>query len=869
MPPRFATWLAGFRLHPEEREFALGDLAEEFLDRTAADGLTAARRWYWRQAIRSCFTRQPRRYRHSAFVPKEPAMKHLVPDVRFALRLLRRSPGFTAVVVITLALGIGATTAIFSIVHAALLKPLPFKDPQTLVVPMYGTSSEETWPMSYSQFVEWRDSFGVFEELAAYFNWNPTLQGLGEAEALYGLRSSASLFSILGVEPVAGRLFTKADEPREAEPVVMISERLWRQRFNADREIAGRRIVLSDQTFTVVGVLPASFAGVRPEAVTRDVVTPLRLNERLAPPTLRFLSTIARLKAGQTPGVAQEALQAAVLRAQPDAQPQPRVVVLPVRDRLIANGRGVLLALMGAVGFLLLITCANLANLLLSRGVARRREIAVRFAVGASRPRIATQLLTESIILSLMGGAIGLLLAWLAVRVAAGLPVLATAGIYTVSIDWVVLGFTAGVSILVGLLFGLMPALRAGRTNQSDLLRDGARVAGGRDLLRSSFVVAEVALTVILLAGAALLGRSLANLISVDKGFGGDSVVTFGLSTSPRKYPTGPDWVRYFETVLERIARIPGVESVGLVNEIPLGSSDTNGGVPIEGRTFPPGEGPVAQKRIVSPAYFATLGIPVKRGRGFEATDTAGGAPVIVVSESFATRWFPDEDPIGKKVGFAWDMAGFQTVVGVVGDVKHNGLDDEASPAVYVTIAQRPDMFFTIAARTGAAPESLLPAIRDEVRAIDPDRPMTDVRTMTQIMATSVGARRLSLNLVTGFALIGLLLATTGIYGVVSHVTQQRSREFGIRLALGAERGSVLRLVLRHGVTLALMGVAIGVIGALLLGGVIRAQLFGIEPSDPVTLAAVCGVLAMVALGACYLPARRAVRINPASVLRE
>jgi predicted permease len=544
-------------------------------------------------------------------------------------------------------------------------------------------------------------------------------------------------------------------------------------------------------------------------------------------------------------------------------------VVVPVRDRLIANGRSVLLALMGAVGFLLLITCANLANLLLSRGVARRREMAVRFAVGASRPRIAAQLLTESIILSLMGGAAGLLLAWFAVRVAASLPVIARAGIYTLSLDWAVLGFTGGVAILVGMLFGLMPALRAGRARESDLLRDGARVAGGRDRLRNSFVVAEVALTVVLLAGAALLGRSLANLIRVDKGFVGDSVVTFGLSTTTAKYRIEDDQIRYFETVLERIARVPGVETVGLINEIPLGSSDTDGGVPIEGRTFPPGQGPRAQKRIVSPGYFTTLGIPIKRGRNFDATDTAGADPVMVVSESFATRWFPNEDPIGRKVGFAWEMDGFQTVIGVVGDVKHNGLDDGATPAVYVTMAQRPDSGFTIAVRTGVDPESLVPAIRQAVKAVDPDRPMTQVRTMTQMMAASVGARRLSLNLVSGFALIGLLLATTGIYGVVSHATQQRSREFGIRLALGAERGSVLRLVLRHGCVLALVGVAIGVTGALAMGDIIRAELFGIDPSDPVTLAAVCGGLAIVTLAASYVPARRAVRVNPASVLRE
>jgi putative ABC transport system permease protein len=867
--PRLALWLAVARVPRDEREFVQGDLEEELAERTARDGAVQARAWIWRQAIRSLLTRQPRRFDQPAFHARKPIMQHLAQDVRFAFRLVRRSPGFTAVVVITLAMGIGATTGIFSIVHAALLKPLPFKDPDGIVVPMWGTSPQDTAPISYPTLVEWRDSFGVFEELAGYFNWNPAIQGAGGAEVLNGLRSSASLFSILGVQPVTGRLFTRAEEAREAELVVLISESLWRRRFNADPAIAGQRVVLSDQTFTIVGVLPASFTSVRPEPVTRDVIAPLRLTERTAPASLNFMSTVARLKPGQSPALARELLLAATLRARPDAQPAPRIVVFPLRERLVTNGRSVLLALMGAVGFLLLITCANLANLLLSRAISRRREIALRLAVGASRSRIAVQLLTESVILSLLGGTLGLLLAWLAVRWAGSLPVIATAGIYTLSLNWTVLGFTAGISILVGILFGLMPAIRAGGVRASSTLQDGVRVAAGRDLVRSSFVVAEVALTVVLLAGAVLLGRSLTNLVGVDKGFAGDSVVTFGLSTTQAKYPTKAERVQYFHTVLDRIARVPGVEAAGLISQIPFGSGDTDGTVPIEGRTFAPGEAPRAQKRMVSPGYFRALDIPVKRGRAFASSDAAGGEPVIIVSESFAARWFANEEPLGKRIAFAWEMDGFQTIVGVVGDVKHNGLDDGATPAVYVTMDQRPDSAFTIAAKTAGAPESLIPAIREAVRSVDPDRPMSGVRTMTAMMAESVGARRLSMELVGGFALIGLLLATTGIYGIVSHATQQRSREFGIRLALGAERGSVLRLVIRHGLALALIGVGIGLAGALAMGGIISSQLFGIEPSDPLTLSAVCAGFAIVALAACYWPAWRAVRVNPASVLRE
>ena len=868
MPPRVALWLLRQRLDPESREFVLGDLDEEFADRAASDGLPAARRWFWRQAVRSCLTRHPSRYRGSPLGRRKPVMQRFLQDVRFAVRLLHRSPGFTAVVVLTLGLGIGSTTAIFSVVHAALLKPLPFKDPDGIVIPMNGTSQEDSTPLSFPQFLQWRDAYGVFEDVAGYFNWNPTLQGSGDPESLNGLRTSASLFSVLGIEPIAGRLFTRADEPREAEPVVLISEGLWRRRFDADPGIAGRRIVLSDQTVTIVGVLPAAFKHVRPERVTRDVIAPLRLTDRTAPATLRFMSTVARLRPGQTPQLAQQQLQAAALREQPDAQPEPRVVVVPVRDQLVTNARSVLLALMGAVGFLLLITCANLANLLLARAVSRRREIAIRLAVGASRARIVAQLMTESIILSLLGGAAGVLLAWAAVRAISSLPILATAGIYTLSLHPAVLAFATGVSILVGILFGLMPAFRAGRARPTNDLRDGSRVATGQDRLRSAFVIAEVALTLVLLAGTALLGRSLLNLLTVDKGFSGESVVTFRLSTTAAKYPTGADQIRYFQTVIDRVARIPGVDNVGLASEIPLGSSDTNGGVPIEGRTFPPGQQPLAQKRIVSPGYFGALGIPVRRGRAFVATDDAKGEPVIIVSESFAARWFPNEEPIGKRIAFQWDMDGFQTIIGVVGDIKHNGLDDQPTPAVYVNFSQRPDSVFFVTTKAAAQPETLVPAIRGELRAVDPDRPMTQIRTMKQLVSDSVGTRQVLLDLVGSFALIGLLLAATGIYGVVSHATQQRAREFGIRLALGAERGSVLRLVLWHGLVLALIGIGLGLAGAVAMGSLIRAQLVGIEPTDPLTLGAVGIALAVVAVAACYVPALRTMRVNPANVLR-
>lgn len=795
-------------------------------------------------------------------------MNHVSQDFRFALRLLRRSPGFTAVVVLSLALGIGSSTAMFTVVHAALLKPLPFKDPDRLVTAMNGPTAADGNPVNYPQLLQWRDEFAVFEDVAGYFNWSATIGGAGDPETVAGMRSTANLFSTLGVAPLVGQLFTKAHELRTAEPVVLIGESFWRRKYDADPNIAGQRIIVNDQTFTILGVLPGWFTRVRPADDPRDLFGPLRLTEQSAPASLNFISSVARLKPGQTLAVAQEQLQAAVSRANPNAQPQPRVIVQPLRDRLVMNSRSVLLALFGAVGFLLLITCANVANLLLARSVGRQREIAVRLAVGAGRRRIVTQFLTECLVLAIIGGTGGILTAWLTVRAVASLPVLPEAGIYDLTLNRTVVAFAVGLSSIVAVLFGLMPALRAGRANAAVNLRDGLRVTSG-DRLRSTFVVAEVALTLVLLAGAALLGRSLAKLIDVEKGFSTDSVLTFTLGTTPAKYPNADDRIRFFETVLDRLGRIPGIDATGVASEAPLSGGDTNGTVTIEGRTFPPGQSPIAQKRIVSSGYFGALRIPVTRGRVFTVADDAKAPAVMVISEAFAKRWFPNEDPIGKRVGFNWDITGFQTVVGVVANVKHNGLDDPENPAIYVTHTQRPDSRFYVFLKTSVPPESVVSAVRAEVKAIDPSRPIAGVQTMTALMSESVSSRRLSLNIVGAFALIGLLLAATGIYGVVSHAAQQRTREFGIRLALGAESTSVLGLVFRQGLLLAVIGASLGLAGALAMGGALRAQLFGIEPSDPSTLAVVCAGVIAVALVACYLPARRAVKINLASILRQ
>ena len=868
MPPRLAVWLAGFRCASDEREYLLGDLEEEFIERARGSGLAAARRWYWRQAIRSLVTRRPRRFVQQQTQTRKSPMSHLGFDIRFALRLLRRSPGFTAVVTLTLALGIGATTAIFSVVHAALLKPLPFKDPQGIVNPMNGTNLEDADVLSYPQVRRWKE-FQIFDQMAGYFSWGASIGGADQAEYLEGIRTSASLFTILGVQPIVGRLFTEAEEFRTAERVVLISESLWRRMFNADQNIQGRSIVLNETPFMIVGVLPRWFRGVRPNDEVPHIFIPLRLTDESAPDSLRFMATVARLKTGQSIAGSQEQLQAAVLRDAPDANPPNRVVVLPFRERIVADSRGVLLGLLAAVGLLLLITCANLANLLLARAIGRRKEIAVRLAVGADRRRIVSQLLTESVMLSVAGGLGGVLIAWVVVRTAASLPALADAGVYDLTLSWPVLLFSVLLTLVIGVLFGMAPALRAGHSQMTADLRDGTRVAGGRDRLRHVLVVGEVALTLMLLAGAGLLGRSLVKLLEADKGYSSESVITFRLSASPTRYRTPDDQARFYQSVVDRVSTVPGVVAVGFTSDLPLTNSDASGGVPIDGRTFPPGQDPMAQKRVISPGYFAAMGIPMRQGRDFLRTDTKTSPAVIIISEAFAKKWFPGEDPIGKRIAFNWDMDGFQDIIGVVPDLKHNGLDDAPTPAIYVSFLQRGDGAFDYAIRTSVPPESLMPAIRAELKAIDPTRPLRDVRTMDTLVAASIGGRRLSLDLVGAFALIGLLLAATGIFGVVNHTAQQRTREFGIRLALGAERRSVIGLVMRQAIALALVGLVIGVAGVIALGRIIRAQLFGVEPSDPFTLAAVCAALLATAILAGYHPARRAVRTNPANVLRE
>ena len=795
-------------------------------------------------------------------------MANFLQDLRFSVRLIRRTPGFALAIVATLALGVGVTTAMFTVVYATLLKPLPFSDPQRLALTLEGRSPSEAEVLSYTDLRDWQNS-GAFENVAGYFRWNPTVTDLGDADIIRGLRVTASLLPLLGIEPALGRHFTVEDERRGSEPVVMISHAFWLARFGGDDQVLSKRLILNDQRWTIVGVLPRSFTVLRPADGAIDAIAPLRLNDENAPASLHFITAIARLKPGTDVTQTQERLVETLRQRYPDVQPQPAAVVMPLQEALVGRSQPILLALFGAVACVLLIACANLANLTMARASGRRHEMAVRRAIGASRWRIAQQWLTESLTLSMLGGAAGLFLAFLLVRLISESQVVARAGAYGLTVDAAVLAFAGAASVIAGILFGMAPAVHSSRAGLTSPIASGRRLSSGRSPLRSGLVIAEIALTLILLVGAGLLLRSFSNLQATEKGFASDRLVSFDLSASSAKYRTPEDASRFFRNVIERLGHIPGVDGVGVVNELPLSGGGVNGSVPIEGKTYPPGQEPSAEKRIVNPDYFRVMGIRVLGGRTFTDRDVHGSPAVMVVSRSFARRYFGDDTAIGKRAAFNWDMDNFQEIIGVVDDVAHYGLGESPIPMVYVSYLQRPDDTFSVVLRTSSDASTLANAARTEVRAIDPARPVRAARSMDAVIAASLEARRLSLLLVGGFAILGLLLAATGIYSVINYVTRQRMHEFGIRLALGAEPASVIRLVLRQGLVLGGIGLGIGIGGALLLTGLVKGQLFGVTPTDPATFVIVAAGVLAVTLLACYAPARRANRVSPTIVLRS
>ncbi len=796
-------------------------------------------------------------------------------DARFALRQLLRERSLTTTTVLVLALGIGATTAIYSMADVVLLHPLPYASADRLLALNDEQNGRDITPASFPEVEEWSAHARAagLSGVGAYASASASLTGDGEPVLLSGYRISANLPRLLGITPLRGRVFRADEEPPSAERVVMLGESFWRRRFGGDPHILGRVLTLGGNPSVVVGIIPA---GARLPAEfahpsDADFWMPLRLDETIAPRGLHFLDAVGRLGPGTTLAAAQSRMAAEIasIRTGDDSKHGIRMALLG--DAVMRGVRPIVALLIATVVTLLVIACANVANLLLARAAARRHELGLRVALGASRARLASQLLTESVLRALVGGALGIGLAYAAIGAAHRFLPLQLPRFADVRVDARVLAAALVISMLTGILFGLVPAVRSVRFGVAGSLRvSGRGVIGsaGRDWVRASLVVAEVALSFVLLVAAGLLLRSFDRLQQVPLGFDPQHLVSAYISLPPSAYPDSTRQVAFFDDLLARMRTVPGVQGAAITSSLPV-EGGVNGGFTIEGHPFPPNEGPVAEKRIVSANYFRVLGARLIAGRTFDERDVWGAPTVMIVNESFARRWFANESAIGKRVGFDWGLDGVQTIVGVVADMKEDGLDQPPRPAMYVTFAQRAVDGAYLVVRSHSDPLTLVPAIRREVLAIDPARPIDEARTLDDVVTSGLAGTRVSTSLVTLFSAVALVLAAIGLYGVISYAVVQRTPEIGVRMALGARRGHVLALVLRQGLGLLAIGLVAGALGALAAGRLLESQLFGVHSTDGPTFAAVAMVLGAVAAIATAIPALRASRVDPLIALRD
>jgi predicted permease len=812
-------------------------------------------------------------------------MDALRQDIQQSLRRLGKQPGFTAVVVLTLALGIGANTAIFSVVNTVLLRPLPYGEPSRLVtIQHHYPALKLDAPVSAPGFRTYHDDTRIFDGVAVEASWSANLTGVGEPVRLRGGRVSGEYFRTMGVPAALGRVLLPEEDAPGRNREVVISDGLWKRLFGAERSTVGRAVSLNGESYTIVGIMPPSFH----DFWSRDVEiwTPLALTPDYYVAgnyTNEWLNLTARLKPGVTTEQAVRDMRAfaeKLKRDNPGSFPEKWTLKVTSLDR-IATGdiRPALLVLLGAVGFVLLIACANVANLLLARAAGRTKEVAIRSALGAERWNIIRQLLTESVVLSMIGGAVGLLLAYWSVRALVAVNPSNVPRVDELGVDGNVLLFTLIVSVGTGLLFGVMPALQISKSDLQTTLREGGRSGAGDrsgQRVRRVLVVAEVALALTLLVGAGLLVRSSARLSGVDPGFDPNDVLTFSLSLPELEYPSDTAINAFFDAVIPAIERIPGVQAAGATSVMPFGGSWSTGGFNVEGYQPPPdANGPWGDIRIISPGFLQTLKVPVLAGHVFTDQEARSARDVAVVDEELVRRFYKSPaDAIGKRL---WrgsstpnDSTRYMTIVGVVGHTKHEGLAAEPRVQLYLPYAQRGGISrMDIAVRTTGDPARYANAIRGAVRSVDKDVPIANVHTMDDLISSSMGQRRLSMTLLGVFAGIALLLASVGIYGVMAYSVVQRTRELGLRMALGARQSDVLALVLRQGMTLVLTGVVIGVVCALGITRVMASQLYSVRPTDPVTFISVALLLAVIALVATLLPAWRATMVDPTVALRE
>ncbi|HEV3219073.1 MAG TPA: ABC transporter permease [Candidatus Acidoferrales bacterium] len=807
-------------------------------------------------------------------------METLWHDLRYALRMLVRSPGFTAVAVLTLALEIGANTAIFSVVNAVLLRPLPFRDPDRLYLLTEHLTNFPSLSATYLNYKDWRAMAQSFDGIGAVHNDNFTLTGEGDPARLTVQMTTANVFPLLGVNPEMGRFFSASEDRRGGEHVVLLSDGLWRRRYGGSPDVLGKSLTLNNVAYTVIGVLPASYLFLQPA----DVFVPFEPWTAGLPDDRGWhpgINVAARLKSGVSAEQARAEMTIVAKQLEkeyPITNLNSGINVTSLREQVVKNVRGALWTLLGAVGFVLLIGCANVGNLFLARSAARRHEMAIRAALGAGVWRILRQLMTESIILSLLGGAAGL-----AIGSAAMNPLLrlATGSIppgMTVGLDATVLIYTAAIAVLTGIFFGLAPALQATRLELrgglNDVTRGGSGSGEGRRL-RSAFVVSEIILATMLLVGAGLLVKSFSRMQDVATGFRPEGLLVADLPLSPTAYSQPAKRLNFFDSVLDKIRALPGVRSAGAASFLPVSGSGSIIHFNIQGRPPKgPGEFILAGFRTVSPGYFSTIGLPLLSGRFISEQDTERGAPVIVINRAMAQQFFPGRSPIGEHLqlgAIPTEGVPWMEIVGVVGDVKQS-LTTEPASEMYVPFRQvdglLPQYFLSIVVRTEGNPMALSSEFRDAVRQIDPGQPIVKMRTMEENISTSVVQPKFRATLLSIFSFLALALAAIGIYGVISYSVKQRTREIGIRMTLGADGLAVLRMILKQGIALALLGVGLGLAGAFGLTRLLENFLFQVKPFDPLTFAGVAGVLIVVSLAACWFPARRATRVDPIVALR-
>ncbi len=812
-------------------------------------------------------------------------MENLWQDVRYGLRMLLKTPGVSIVATIALALGIGANTAIFSVVNAVLLRPLPFPNSERLMN-LWETDSQrglERGSASYPNFADWREQNHVFERMASFHVGDFIMTGRGDPARLQGGVVNADLFSLLGVAPILGREFLpQEDKPGNAGRVIMLSQALFEKRFNSDSSVVNQSVTLDGKSYTVVGVMPRVFefpvqndpvdfwTTVAGDAEGKEPITGQR--------GAHYMHVIGRLKPDVTQERAQAEMNTIAARLEkqyPDTNTRKGISVEPTLLAIVGDIRPALLILLGAVGCVLLIACANVANLLLARAMTRHKEMAIRSALGASRTRVLRQLLTESVLLSLAGGALGLLLAvwWADVLVALGKEDIPRA--MQVGLDWRVLGFTMIVSVATGLVFGIVPALHSSKSQLTESLKEGGRGSGEgarRNRIRGVLVVAELAIAVVLLVSAGLLIQSLWRLRQVSPGFNSQNVLTFSVSLPDVKYPTEKQ-SQFYQDLIQRVESIPGVQSASAVLPLPLSGDRFSLSFETEGRPVAKADQPSADFFIAAPGYFRAMGVPLLKGRDFSDRDQHKSTQVIIVTETFAQQFFPNEDPIGKRVKpgistYDGEKAAMREIVGVVGDIRNRSLNAAPKPAYYAPQTQTPFSQMTLVVRTANAPHGLIPAVTRVVGSLDQDLPVFSIKTLDEYLAASIAAPRFNTTLLGVFAAVALVLTIVGLYGVMSYSVAQRTNEIGIRMALGAQTSDVLSLIVAQGFKLVLAGLAIGLSGAFALTRLISSLLFGVGTRDPLTFAAVAGVLALVAVIACYVPARRATKVDPLIALR-